>query len=123
MDVHRVPHWNSRGHFFGAAAEAMRRILVENARRKKRLKRGGELHRVELTEHPAPADDEQLLALDDALTKLGAEDSLAAKVVELRYLAGLGHEQIAAALNIPMNKARAKWDYAKAWLSEALKPS
>lgn len=123
VDTEKVQHWNSRGHFFGAAAEAMRRILVENARRKNRRKRGGELHRVELTEHPAPADDEQLLALDDALTQLGAEDPLAAKVVELRYFAGLGHEQIAAALHIPMNKARAKWDYAKAWLTEALKPT
>jgi RNA polymerase sigma factor (TIGR02999 family) len=114
-------HWNSRGHFFAAAAEAMRRILIESARRKKRQKRGGEFHRVELTEHPAPAEDEQLLALDDALTRLAAEDPLAAKVVELRYFAGLGHEQIAAALQIPMNTARAKWDYAKAWLTEALK--
>jgi len=76
-----------------------------------------------LTEHPAPAEDDQLLALDDALTRLAAEDPLAAKVVELRYFAGLGHEQIAAALHIPMNKARAKWDYAKAWLTEALKPT
>jgi RNA polymerase sigma factor (TIGR02999 family) len=121
VDVDRVQHWNSRGHFFGAAAEAMRRILVENARRKKRRKRGGNLHRVELTDYPAAADDDQLLALDDALLKLADEDSLAAKVVELRYFAGLGHEQIAAALHISMNKARAKWDYAKAWLTEALK--
>jgi RNA polymerase sigma factor (TIGR02999 family) len=123
VDTEKAQHWNSRGHFFAAAAEAMRRILVENARRKKRQKRGGEFHRVELTEHPAPAEDDQLLALDDALTRLAAEDPLAAKVVELRYFAGLGHEQIAAALQIPMNKARAKWDYAKAWLTEALKPT
>jgi RNA polymerase sigma factor (TIGR02999 family) len=122
VDVDRVQHWNSRGHFFGAAAEAMRRILVENARRKKRRKRGGDLHRVELTEYPAAAEDDQLLALHEALTKLADEDPLAAKVVELRYFAGLGHEQIAAALHIPVNKARAKWDYAKAWLTDALKP-
>jgi DNA-directed RNA polymerase specialized sigma24 family protein len=80
------------------------------------------LHRVELTEYPAAAEDDQLLALHEALTKLADEDPLAAKVVELRYFAGLGHEQIAAALHIPVNKARAKWDYAKAWLTDALKP-
>ena len=86
--------WDGRGHFFAAAAEAMRRILIENARRKKRQKRGGEFHRVELTEHPAPAEDDQLLALDDALTRLAAEDPLAAKVVELRYFAGLGKSPV-----------------------------
>src|SRR5262245_24344072 len=114
VDIDRVAHWNSRGHFFGAAAEAMRRILIENARRKSRHKRGGNLHRVELTEYAAATEDDQLLELDDALTKLADEDALAAKVVELRYFAGLGHEQIAAALHISMNKARAKWDFAKA---------
>jgi RNA polymerase sigma factor (TIGR02999 family) len=123
VNVDQVQQWNSLGHFFGAAAEAMRRILVENARRKKRRKHGGALHRVVLTDYPAAAEDDQLLALDDALTKLAAEDPLAAKVVELRYYAGLGHEQIAAALHISMNKARVKWDYAKAWLTEALKPT
>jgi RNA polymerase sigma factor (TIGR02999 family) len=122
VDVEKAQHWNSRGHFFAAAAEAMRRILVENARRKNRRKRGGGLQRVELSEYPAATEDDQLLDLDDALTRLAGEDPLAAKVVELRYFAGLGHEQISAVLHIPMNKARAKWDYAKAWLSEALRP-
>lgn len=121
VDVDRVQRWHSRGHFFSAAAEAMRRILVENARRKKRRKRGGELQRIELTDHAATTEDDQFLALDDALTKLADEDPLAAKVVELRYFAGLGHEQIAAALQVSVNKARVKWDYAKAWLTEALK--
>jgi RNA polymerase sigma factor (TIGR02999 family) len=119
----RDQQWNSRGHFFGAAAEAMRRILVESARRKKRRKRGGDRKRVAMAEFPAATEDEQLLALDEALSKLASEDPLAAKVVELRFFAGLGHEQVAAALHIPMNQARVKWNYAKAWLTDALKPS
>jgi RNA polymerase sigma factor (TIGR02999 family) len=112
--------WNSRGHFFGAAAEAMRRILVERARRNKRRKRGGDRRRVELTDRPAPTADDRLLALDEALTRLAGEDALAARVVELRHFAGLGHEQTAAALHITVYQARRKWTYAQAWLSDAL---
>jgi RNA polymerase sigma factor (TIGR02999 family) len=90
--------WDNRGHFYAAAAEAMRRILVENARRKHRLRHGGALKRVELMDYSSPAVDENLLALDEALSRLSAEDPVAAKVVELRHFAGLGHEEIAEVL-------------------------
>jgi RNA polymerase sigma factor (TIGR02999 family) len=120
VDVARAQHWRSRGHFFGAAAQAMRRILVEAARRKKRHKRGGGLRRAELVDVPAPTPDDRLLALDDALVRLAEEDALAAKVVELRHFGGLGHEQIAAALEITVYQARQKWTYARAWLSDVL---
>jgi RNA polymerase sigma factor (TIGR02999 family) len=116
----REPRWEHRGHFFAAAAEAMRRILVENARHKRRLRHGGGRPRVELTDPPAPADDENLLALDHALTRLAADDPVAAHVVELRYFAGLGHEKIADALGISIYQARQKWTYARAWLRDAL---
>ena len=112
--------WSGRGHFFAAAARAMRHILVENARRKGRHKRGGRLHRADLTDAPAPSPDDRLLALDEALARLAAEDALAARVVELRHFAGLGHEQIAAALGVTVYQARQKWTYARAWLSDAL---
>jgi RNA polymerase sigma factor (TIGR02999 family) len=82
--------WDSRGHFFAAAAQAMRHILVEAARRKARQKRGGALRRVDLADTPAPDPDDDLLALDDALTRLASEDPVAAKVIELRQFAGLG---------------------------------
>jgi RNA polymerase sigma factor (TIGR02999 family) len=113
-------HWDNRGHFFAAAAEAMRRILVDNARRKRRLKHGGALGRAELTDQPAPSAAEQLLAVDEALKRLAAEDALAARVVELRHFAGLGHEQVAAALGVSVYQARQKWAYARAWLRDAL---
>jgi RNA polymerase sigma factor (TIGR02999 family) len=124
VDVAEAQHWNGRGHFFAAAAEAMRRILVENARRKHRQKRGGDLKRLELVDAPGPADmdDDRLIALDDALTKLAQEDPVAARVVELRQFASLGHEEIALALQITVYQARQKWTYAKAWLSNALDP-
>ncbi len=113
-------HWDTRGHFFAAAAEAMRRILVEAARRKGRHKHGGALRRVELTDRPAATPDENLLALDEALTRLTAEDPVAAKVVELRHFAGLGHEAVAEALGVTVYLARQKWAYARAWLKDAV---
>ena len=113
-------HWNSRGHFFAAAAEAIRRILVEDARRKRRIKHGGAFRRAELADLPAPTADDRLLALDDALKKLGEEDPVAARVVELRHFAGFGHEQIATVLGITIYHARQKWAYARAWLRDAL---
>jgi RNA polymerase sigma factor (TIGR02999 family) len=114
------PHWDSRGHFLAAAAEAMRRILVENARRKRRAKRGAGLHRVDLADLPAPSADDQLLALNEALERLAEEDSVAARVVELRRFAGLSHEQVAATLHLTVYQARQKWTYARAWLRDAL---
>jgi len=120
VDVAKAQHWDSRGHFFSAAAEAMRRILVEQYRRKKRLKHGGELQRQSLSDIAASKPDEDLVALDEALKDLAAEDEIAAKVVELRYFAGLGHEQIASTLGITVYQARQKWTYARAWLRDVL---
>src|SRR6476620_8627010 len=95
VDVEKAQHWNSRGHFFGAAAEAMKRILVENARAKVAFKRGGQLKRVNL-DHAATLDDQpldELLALDEALSRLRLEDPVKADLVQLRYFAGLTVEQ------------------------------
>ncbi len=117
VDVEKAQHWNSRGHFFAAAAEAMRRILVDQARHKARVKHGGSLQRVELSDLPAADDtDQELLALDAALPQLAAEDPLAAEVVKLKYFAGLGREEIAAALGCSVHEVRQKWTYARAWL-------
>jgi RNA polymerase sigma factor (TIGR02999 family) len=112
--------WQGRAHFFAAAAESMRRILVEQARRKKRHKHGGGRCRVDLTDRPAPEAADDILSLDEALTRLGAEDALAVRVVELHHFAGLGHEQVAATLGISIYQARQKWTYARAWLRDAL---
>jgi RNA polymerase sigma factor (TIGR02999 family) len=112
--------WDGRGHFFAAAAEAMRRILVDGARNRARQKRGGGMHRVELADQAAPDQNEDLLALDEALSRLAAEDPVAAKVVELRQFAGLGHEEVAAELGVTVYVARQKWTYARAWLRDAL---
>jgi len=116
-----VPHsWNSRGHFFAAAAEAMRRILVENARRKKSGKAGGARRRVEFdgceATHPAEPDPESLIALDEALERLAQADLPKAQVVKLRYFAGLSLEQTAASLDISIATAKRRWTYARAWL-------
>jgi len=114
------PSFHSRGHFFAAAALAMRRILVENARRKQRIKHGGLVHRVELRDVPADEKAERLLQLDEALKALAAEDPVAASVVELRYFAGLGHEEVSEALQMTVYQARQKWAYGRAWLQNAL---
>jgi RNA polymerase sigma factor (TIGR02999 family) len=117
----REPHWDSRRHFFAAAAEAMRRILVENARRKKSQKHGGRLQRQPLEDAeplalaPGPPDDE-LLALDEALTALAAKEPVKAELVKLRYFAGLTIDQAAKALGIATATAERYWAYAKAWL-------
>jgi RNA polymerase sigma factor (TIGR02999 family) len=121
VDVDKAQHWGSRGHFFAAAAQAMRRILVENARRKHRIRHGGERNRIELMDPPAPEDDKRLLELDEALSRLAVEDSLAVRVVELRRFAGLNHEQVAAVLGVTVYQVRQKWTYARAWLRDALK--
>lgn len=114
--------WDNQGHFFAAAAEAMRRILVENARRKVTLKRGGELQRQPLDELPgsAAADADELLALDEALSQLAAADPLAAQLVNLRYFAGLTMEQAASTLGISPRTAYYTWNYARVWLHKAL---
>lgn len=111
-------NWNSRGHFFGAAAEAMRRILVDGARRKGSEKHGGQAERVELREDQAaaPGRSVDLLALDEALTRLAAHDPRKAEVVKLRYFAGLTIRQAADALGIAESTADADWAYAKSWL-------
>ena len=123
VDVKRVQRWDSRGHFFAAAAEAMRRLLVEQYRRKQRIKNGGELQRVPLPDIVADRPEDDLEAMDEALTELAAEDELAAKVVVLRYFAGLGHEQIAEFTGVTVYEARKKWTYARAWLREKLSDS
>jgi RNA polymerase sigma factor (TIGR02999 family) len=118
----REQHWNSRGHFFAAAAEAMRRILVEKARRKHRLRRGGGWKRLEL-ETLDLADDEaakQILALDEALERFVAEDKAGADLVQLRYFAGLTIQEAACALGISVRTANRHWAYAKAWLFQQL---
>lgn len=110
--------WDSRGHFFSAAAEAMRRILVEAARRKRRLKRGGDLVQQALEEDALalPEVDENLIELDAALEKLAARDSRKAELVKLRYFAGLTQQQAAEALGISVSTADRDWAYARAWL-------
>ena len=121
VDVEKPQHWKSRGHFFGAAAEAMRRILVDQARRKGRDKHGGGVQRVELPDNLAASNaDEELLALDAVLPRLAAEDSVAAEVVKLKYFAGLGREEIAFGLGLTVHEVRQKWAYSRAWLRLAL---
>ena len=114
--------WNGRGHFFAAAAEAMRRILVESARRKRRLRHGGDCRRIDLDTldlaAETPSDD--LLALDEALERLTAEEPTAAAVVKLRYFAGLTVEQTADALGLSFRTANRHWAYARAWLYRQL---
>jgi RNA polymerase sigma factor (TIGR02999 family) len=113
--------WDSRGHFFAAAAEAMRRILVENARRKHRHRHGGGRRRVRLGDLPATErDPEDVLALDDALARLAAEDAAAAEVVKLRFYAGLSVEEAADALGFSRAQGYRHWNYARAWLRCAL---
>ena len=119
----RVPEWEGRRHFFAAAAEAMRRILVERARRKQSIKHGGKLRRVDLDDQ-AFVDDEQscneLLALDEALAELERHDPRAAQVVNLRYFAGLSLNDIADIMQIGRRTADRLWALAKAWLYERL---
>ena len=114
--------WDGRGHFFAAAAEAMRRILVDNARRKKRLRHGGDRKREELDLLPieAPLPREDLLALDAALDKLRQTDGTAAELVQLRYFAGLTNLQAAEILNLSPRTAERAWAYARAFLKQEM---
>jgi RNA polymerase sigma factor (TIGR02999 family) len=114
-------HFENRRHFFAAAGEAMRRVLVDHARHKLSAKRGGTARRLPLADLAAPDADERLLALDEALTQLAAEEPLAARVVELHHFAGLPHDQVAEALDTTVYEVRQKWTYARAWLKAALK--
>ena len=121
VDAEKVPHWNTRGHFFGAAAEAMRRILVENARAKGRLKRGGAENgdgwqRVELSAVEATGLTDDVLALHEALEKLESLDPRMAQLVKLRFFAGLTNEQAAQVLEISISTANNDWAYARCWL-------
>jgi RNA polymerase sigma factor (TIGR02999 family) len=116
------PHWDNRRHFFGAAAEAMRRILVENARRKQTRKHGGGRRRQDLDAEAlmAPEPNLDLLALDAALHRLAKDDPLKAKLVELRYFGGLTGEQAAAVLGLSASSADRQWVYTRAWLRREL---
>lgn len=115
--------WENRAHFFGAAGEAMRRILVDHARKKRAQKRGGGVEPEELDESSfallAPADE--LLAVNDALDQLAAEDATAAELVKLRYFVGMKMDDVAAALGMPVRSAERLWAYARAWLKRAVR--
>jgi RNA polymerase sigma factor (TIGR02999 family) len=114
-------HWDNRGHFFAAAAEAMRRILVDNARRKQSEKHGGGRHRVPLEEfHRVSESPQDLLDLDDALTRLAAEEPAKAQLVQLRFFAGLSTPEAASALGISVATAERWWAYARTWLFSEL---
>jgi RNA polymerase sigma factor (TIGR02999 family) len=115
-------NWSGRGHFFAAAAEAMRRILVDAARRKKRAKRGGDMQRVDLNaaEPAVRTDPDEEIRIDQAISQLAAHDPLAARLVSLRYFAGLNMEEAAAAAGIPRSTAYEHWAYAKAWVHRAV---
>jgi len=118
VDVEKIQHWESRGHFFAAAAVAMRRLLVEQARRKRRLKRGGDGQRVPLEKielaYGLPSGD--LLALNEAISRLELESPEKSKVVQLRFFVGMTHEEVAEVLGISAVTARRHWRYARAWL-------
>ena len=122
VDVEKAQHWNSRGHFFSAAAEAMRRILVENARRKQRLKHGGEQKRVDLPDELVASDDRDdlILLVDESLSALAEQNGQAANLVKLRFFAGLTIPQAAAVLSLSPRTADRLWAYAKAWLHQEL---
>lgn len=112
--------FDNRHHFYVAAGEAMRRVLVDHARSKLSAKRGGSVQRLPLSDVAVPDADERLLALDEALTQLAADDPLLARVVELHHFAGLSHDQVAAALDTTVYDVRQKWTFARAWLKAAL---
>lgn len=120
-------HWKSRSYFFAAAAASMRRILIDHARRKKTLRRGGNMVQVDLSDLVAQKEDwehsSRLLLLDEALTKLQDEDPQLAKLVELRIYGGLGYESIAEIMAITVYQAKQKWQFARAWLKVAMEES
>ncbi len=124
VDVEHRPKWNSRGHFFAAAAEAMRRILVESARRKRSSKRGGELVRRDLVtaEIAGPDVKHDVLAVNEAMDRLQEADQQAATLVKMRYFAGLTVEESAQAMGLSLRTTERLWTWAKAWLFKELRP-
>jgi RNA polymerase sigma factor (TIGR02999 family) len=125
-------HWDGRGHFYAAAAEAMRRILVDAARRKHRVKHGGDRHRADLNDCDVPggptaeeivASDEEFVALDEALTRLAEDDPDAARVVQLHFFAGLPIEQVAEMVGVSRATAYRQWSFARAWLRSVMDES
>src|SRR5262249_3848641 len=124
VDVEKAQQWNSRGHFFAAAAEAMRRLLIESARRKGRQKRGGDLrrHNLAVNEPFVAGPDTDVLAVDEALTRLARAHPEKSELVKLRYFAGLTLTEAASALGIPIATAGRHWRYARAWLARELRP-
>jgi RNA polymerase sigma factor (TIGR02999 family) len=125
VDVEQAQRWNSRGHFFAAAAEAMRRILVENARRKRQWKQGGHLERNALEDFPVVVDhcQDDLLDLDAALTKMAIADPMSAQLIQLRYFVGLTIPDAARILGISPRSADRLWAYARAWLHREISGS
>jgi len=125
VDTEKIQHWNSRGHFFAAAAEAMRRILIEGARRRRAHKHGGSRQRIDLAEVElsSASSPERLLLLDDALTRLTQEDPAAAELAKLRLFAGLPIEEAGKVLGISRATAFRHWTYARAWLQAQLQES
>jgi RNA polymerase sigma factor (TIGR02999 family) len=124
VDVEKAQHWNSRGHFFIAAAEAMRRILIDQARRRNSAKRGGQAVRAEMEESliAAPEPLEDVLAVNDSLELLATVDPEAARLVHLRFFAGLTMAEAAEALGMSVRSAHEVWDYARAWLRRKMRP-
>jgi RNA polymerase sigma factor (TIGR02999 family) len=122
VDVEKAQHWDSSGHFFAAAAEAMCRVLIDNARRRRSQRRGGAAERCSLEglEAAAPASDDELLAVDEALGRLQQVDPRKAELVKLRYFGGLTIPEAARALGISITTANRYWAYARAWLHEEL---
>jgi len=120
----KTPGWDGRGHFFAAIAEAMRRILIERARSKKRIKHGGGMNRVDLDLEAVHADlpEDDLLALDEALARLAIQEPEKAKLVQLRYFAGRSNEEAAELLGISPATAKRHWRYARAWLHREIRP-
>ncbi len=122
VDVEESQKWNGRGHFFAAAAEAMRRILVENVRAKKSAKRGGDWQRIQLTGLAAAVDTQpdRLLDLNEALDSLAADDELAARIAKMRLFAGMTLDELAVSLGLSRTVVHRQWTYARAWLKRAM---
>jgi RNA polymerase sigma factor (TIGR02999 family) len=125
VGAQKEDRWDSRGHFFAAAAEAMRRILLNRARDRNRLKHGGDCHRIDLDQMEIALDtsDEHLIALDEALVLLAVEDPGAAQLVNLRFFAGLTLKEAAASMGLALRTAERQWAYARAWLYARLRQS